>query len=601
MTYESSYESGRTPYLPDSKRGKWLDPQDFICAGICLVFQIDIISKGMLSTTDSGFILFLPAYLLSIVLYIVPLMVLKSYMGQFSSTGFISAFRLSPMFKGIGYVSLMTNICVLAYHSIFAMVPLLYMFASMQPTLPWSCEGFKTWAQNLTEKEEINLCNIKLYTNETMESSDNYTEFINHHIPSFLYFQYMFHDAKIFHQDDFSFSMSWQLLICALIVWTIVSVIVFKFFQTETIGLLVRYSLWIILGLMAFFLVVFCFLPGASHVFVHMFWADARDIVPSLFMIPIFGISAFGPGWGMLITLSSFNKFNTHIIKSSCLIAVGQFGLLFGLDLLGKLSEAFIYEKTDGNYFSYAENIWHLYLSSGSVMAHMPWANLWSILFYFMLFLSSLVLMVLQLLSIITSIFDEFVSLREKRHDVTLALMVLLTALSLFFSSNNGLTYFSAISTDIFITQAAINLLLILIVLWIYGRERFQRDIEFMTDHRFSTWTVHVLRFVSPIGFVLLLIGCFMIASYEHFSFGTLYIDILSLVFFVIPWLSIPGYAIYQMCQSMGSIKIRFFRCCRPTDWFPLNVEDKQKYEAAIGSGEINHTLKEDSKEEEVI
>lgn len=43
---------------------------------------------------------FILSYVLSIAVYIVPLMVIQSFMGQFSNSGFISAFRLSPIFKG---------------------------------------------------------------------------------------------------------------------------------------------------------------------------------------------------------------------------------------------------------------------------------------------------------------------------------------------------------------------------------------------------------------------------------------------------------------------------------------------------------------------
>jgi len=40
-------------------------------------------------------------YLVYMVIYLVPIMVIHSFMGQFSSSGFISAFRLSPFFKGM--------------------------------------------------------------------------------------------------------------------------------------------------------------------------------------------------------------------------------------------------------------------------------------------------------------------------------------------------------------------------------------------------------------------------------------------------------------------------------------------------------------------
>ncbi|XP_075152760.1 sodium- and chloride-dependent neutral and basic amino acid transporter B(0+)-like [Haematobia irritans] len=598
MTYESSYENGRSPYLPDSKRGSWLNSNDFVYACIGLMFHVDLLTRTFLSALESGVFIFIPVYLVTAAIYIIPLMLLKSYMGQFSSSGFISAFRLSPMFKGIGYISLLTNICVLAYQSIFAMVPLLYMLASINPTLPWSCDGFKTWARNLTDNERTTICNFT-YNASIIEWKDEdtnvtftYISYIGHHIPSVLYFKYMFHDAELFTYGDNEFSMSWQLIICALLVWTIMTVIVFKFFQTETIGLIIRYSLWIVLGLMAFFILAFSFLPGGANVYSYMFQLPKEHIINMFAAIPVLGLSALGPGWGMIISLSSFNKFNTNIIKSSCLIVFGQFAVTFGLDLLAKLSEAFFYEKADGDYFIGADSFWTIYLSSASVIEHMPWANLWSILFYFMLFLSSMIVMVLQLFSILTSFFDEFAIFREKRTDITVGLLFLLIALSIFFSSNYGLTHFSTIAIDTLITQSAIYLMLIVIVLWIYGRERFQRDFQFMTEYRFSTWSINILRFVAPIGLILAIIEGFIISFYEHESVPIAF-DLLAIVFIVIPWLSIPGFAIYQMSQSMGTMKTRFFRCCRPTDWFPIEGEYKEKYEAAIGSVDITHTLSE--------
>ncbi|XP_061402548.1 sodium- and chloride-dependent neutral and basic amino acid transporter B(0+)-like [Musca vetustissima] len=494
MVYESSYESGRQPFLPDTKRGNWLSPQDFIYAGISLVFRIDIISMSLFASFDTGVLVFIPIYLLGMAIYTVPLMVLQSYMGQFSSSGFISAFRLSPIFKGIGYVSLITNIFILAYHSIFAMVPLLYMFVSFNPTLPWSCDGFKTWAQNLTESEEINLCNVyirnetepSMSANDTSNETSSYV-FINHHIPSVLYFQYLFHDLKVFHYDDFEFSMSWQLILCALMVWVIIGVIVYKFFQTEVIGTIVRYSVMLVLGLMCFFLIGFSFLPGTGNVFRYSFTMHWRDILPGIITTPMHGMSVFGPGWGIYLTLSSFNKFRTNVVKQSCLIALGQFVVYVGMDFLRNLSDTFFYEKTNWSYYANVEHMWILYLSGGSVLTHFPWANLWSILFYFMLFWSSMLLMICG----------------------------------------------------------------------------------------------------------------FFIAHYEH-QITSSAIDGLVIVFTVIPWLGIPGFAIYQMSRSMGSFKTRFLRCCRPTDWFPIETEEKEKYEQLVGSVEITYTLSE-LKDEEVI
>ena len=41
MVYETSYETGLQPFIPDTKRGYWANPSDFIYAGIALAFRLD--------------------------------------------------------------------------------------------------------------------------------------------------------------------------------------------------------------------------------------------------------------------------------------------------------------------------------------------------------------------------------------------------------------------------------------------------------------------------------------------------------------------------------------------------------------------------------
>ena len=59
------------------------------------------------------------------------------------------------------------------------------------------------------------------------------------------------------------------------------------------------------------------------------------------------------------------------------------------------------------------------------------------------------------------------------------------------------------------------------------------------------------------------------------------------------PWIFIPGYAIRSMHQSIGTIKQRFLHCCRPNDWYPVDAEDRQRYEEAMGNTDITHQLNE--------
>ncbi|XP_037812916.1 sodium- and chloride-dependent neutral and basic amino acid transporter B(0+)-like [Lucilia sericata] len=597
MVYETSYDTGLHPFIPDTKRGFWASPNDFIYAGIALAFRLDFFAMSWffsLSYRDTAMI---PTYLLSLALYAIPLMVIQSFLGQFSSSSYISAFRLTPLFKSVGYIALAINLIVLTYYSLFAVVPLVYMFASMQPTLPWSCDGFKKWATNLTESEKINLCNIRFQNASDYDDdySDSYI-FLNHHIPSVLYFKTLFHDQNLFKYDDMEFTMSWQLVLCSIIVWTIVAVLIYKFFNTEKLGQLIRYSVWIFVGLLIICLIRFSFLPGAGVVYRKVFMPYWREYLYSFNMLPMYGLSAFGPGWGILITLSSFNKFKTNIKKSSWIIALGQMLVIVALSLITQLSERYLKETTDNNYYSRVERVSALYLSSGSVMAHMKWANLWSILYFFMMFLGALVLIVIQLFSILTTIFDEFASLRDRKMEVCMIVTATIAFCSLYFTSNHGVTHFNAISADSNITQNALNLLLILIVLWIYGRIRFQRDIEFMINQGFSTWQINILRFVAPLFMLFSLLTAVLIAGYEHII-AVPGIQIICITFVALPWIYIPVYAIRSMYQSIGTIKTRFQHCCRPNDWYPVDAEERQRYEEAMGNLDVTHQLNEVTEE----
>lgn len=59
-----------------------------------------------------------------------PLMFIQSFLGQFSSSGYISVFRIAPLFKGLGYVIFLLNFVVLTYVVVYAAIPLFYAFTS---------------------------------------------------------------------------------------------------------------------------------------------------------------------------------------------------------------------------------------------------------------------------------------------------------------------------------------------------------------------------------------------------------------------------------------------------------------------------------------
>lgn len=86
------------------------------------------------------------------------------------------------------------------------------------------------------------------------------------------------------------------------------------------------------------------------------------------------------------------------------------------------------------------------------------------------------------------------------------------------------------------------------------------------------------------------------ISVMEHI-YSTAALMLLSLILVLVPLLFIPGYGVYIMIRNTGGFWDRFRRACRPTDWYPVQMEDRQKYEEVVGNSDITHQLYEVTEE----
>ncbi|XP_033159915.1 LOW QUALITY PROTEIN: sodium- and chloride-dependent glycine transporter 1 [Drosophila mauritiana] len=463
MIYETSYDSGHKPFSPDLKRGKWDKPTDYIFACFGLALKLDIFVASYWFFFDMGIFGMLP-YLVYMVIYLVPIMVIHSFMGQFSSSGFISAFRLSPFFKGMGYVSVFLTIAMLIYYSIFAAVPLLFMINSFRPTLPWSCEGFKLWYNESDGRKTT--CNMTI-SEDLTDISDNNTHFhrILFHVPSVLYFLNNFESVQGEYYTDLrqESELSWRFVSLFILVWA--------------------------------------------------------------------------------------GSFDSQVLTH-----------------------------------------WTLFLSSATALSSLGWPNLWTFIYYTMLLMAALIVITTQIFTVLQSLFDEFEILRVRKQEVTFGLIGGIAVCSFYFCTNHGITFFAALGLDAIFSHSLLHLLLLLVVLWIYGRERFQRDIEFMLGQPFASWKIFILRFIAPIILIMCLVLGIFVCYMEHSYTSPIVLGI-SIVLVILPMMAIPGYGIYYIYRSTGSFCERFRRTCRPTDWYPVEMEHRQQYEEAVSNTDMTQQL----------
>lgn len=88
---------------------------------------------------------FLIAYLVVVVLVGRPIFMLELAVGQLSSSGQVGVWDMAPLFRGVGYGSLIGSCYVNTYYVSLMGTVFYYLFESFKLTLPWTvCEP--SWA-----------------------------------------------------------------------------------------------------------------------------------------------------------------------------------------------------------------------------------------------------------------------------------------------------------------------------------------------------------------------------------------------------------------------------------------------------------------------
>jgi SNF family Na+-dependent transporter len=99
---------------------------------------------------------FLLAFVISGFLIGIPLCLLESAFAQFSSLGPLEIWRVSPIFKGLGFAMITILWVVDTYYCVTMAHIFYYLFASMTAELPWSTCG-NSWN---TEKCYCAVCPV---------------------------------------------------------------------------------------------------------------------------------------------------------------------------------------------------------------------------------------------------------------------------------------------------------------------------------------------------------------------------------------------------------------------------------------------------------
>jgi solute carrier family 6 amino acid transporter-like protein 5/7/9/14 len=379
----------------------------------------------------------------------IPLFFMESSLGQFASTGCITLFRISPLFKGAGFAIIIVNIICTAYYNVIIAYPLLFLANCFRAKLPWiDCDNswntdhcVKLGGQNAARSN----------ANETFLSHQNETFENRMKTPADEFFHY--HILQISDSIEDQGGIVWPLLLCNVIAWTITYLCIMK--GVKSVGKVVYFTATFPFFILFVLLIRGLTLPGAwDGVFFYIYpqwhqltnlkvWADAACQI----------FFSLGPGWGGIVNMASYNHFRNNNQLDSILVPILNCGTSIFAGFVVFSVIGFMSHETGLPISTVATGGPGLaFVTYPEAITMLPWPHVWAILFFLMLFFLGLDSCFVQIEAIISSVIDEYPSLRRHKMLVTLVSCCVMMVFSFLFVTNVSFLRLVRLTTYIYNT-----------------------------------------------------------------------------------------------------------------------------------------------------
>uniref|UniRef100_A0A8C9Y0S4 Transporter n=1 Tax=Sander lucioperca TaxID=283035 RepID=A0A8C9Y0S4_SANLU len=516
-------------------RPKWDNKAQYIltCVGLCI--GIGNVWRFPYLCQSHGGGAFLIPYVILLVLEGMPLLLLEFAIGQRLRKGSVGVWRaISPYLTGVGVASMLVSLLIGLYYNTLIAWILWYLFNSFQSPLPWAqCPLNDNGTGFVPECQRSSAVDYYFYR-VTLNSSASIVD---------------------------SGGIHWPIVLCLLAAWTVMCVCYIRGIGTSGKAVYVTAILPYIV--LAIFLIRGLTLKGALSGIKFLFTPDVDELMkPTTWLdagAQVF--YAFSLAWGGLISFSSYNPVHNNCMQDAVMLtAITGLTSIYAATVTYTIIGFRATEKYDScisdnimtllNAFELPEDsiftsnydaaFNHLNSSSPDIIlgldikicdlqtllsegvegtglafivfteaiANMPGSPAWSVLFFIMLFclgISSLfgniegVVVPLKDLNMLPQKWPQ-----EARTGVTCAVAFII---SLLFAQHSGIywvTLFDNFAGSV--PLLTIGLIEMIAVVYIYGIDRFNEDLEFMVGHKPSIFWQVTWRFISPLIVLVILV-----------------------------------------------------------------------------------------------
>uniref|UniRef100_A0AAR2ILI5 Transporter n=1 Tax=Pygocentrus nattereri TaxID=42514 RepID=A0AAR2ILI5_PYGNA len=541
-------EKNKRTFWALPERETWTRQMDFIMSCVGFAVGLGNVWRFPYLCYKNGGGVFLIPYVLFIFLGGIPIFFLEIALGQFMKAGSINVWNIAPLFKGLGYASMVIVFFCNTYYIMVLAWGFYYLIKSFSGTLPWStCDN--EWN---TES-----C-IEIFRHEDCQNVATY--------PSCVLRNKVLNISEGLDEPG---ALNWELILCLLAVWVMVYFCVWK--GVKSTGKIVYFTATFPYVVLIILLVRGVTLPGAYDGIMYYLKPDWSKLgEPQVWIdagTQIF--FSYAIGLGALTALGSYNRFNNDCYKDAFMLALINSGTSFFAGFVVFSILGFMASEQGVDISKVAESGPGLaFIAYPKAVSLMPVAPVWAALFFFMLLLLGLDSQFVGVEGFVTGILDLFPGkyYMRYRREIAVAICCLLCfIIDLSMVTQGGMYVF-----QLFDYYSASGMTLLwqafwecVVVAWVYGADKFMDDIARMIGYQPFPWMKWCWSFITPC--VCMGIFLFHLLNYKPLTYNNVYVypwwgEVIGWCLALSSMLCIPVSLVYKLSGAKGS-----FREVRPT------------------------------------
>ncbi|XP_036380340.1 sodium-dependent serotonin transporter-like [Megalops cyprinoides] len=540
----------------EQPRETWSKKMDFLLSVIGYAVDLGNVWRFPYICYQNGGGAFLLPYLLMAVFGGVPLFYMELALGQFHRNGCISVWRhVCPIFKGIGFAICVIALYIAFYYNTIMAWALYYLLSSFRSTLPWiTCSN--SWNTPTCTHYTSTDLNLSWAHNSTSPSEEFFIRYV-----------LQVHRSPGLHHLG---AVSWQLALCLLFIFTVVYFSIWKGVRTsgKVVWVTATFPYLVLLVL----LIRGATLPGAWKGVLFYLKPDWKKLLSTTVWIDA-AVQIFfslGPGFGVLLALSSYNPFHNNCYKDAlvtssvnCLTSFLSGFVIFSV--LGYMAEM---RKEGVDMVAKNAGPSLLFITYAEAIGNMPASTFFAIIFFLMIIMLGLDSTFAGLEAVITAVLDEYPQVLVMRREWFVLGLVCVCYLGALSTLAYGGAYVVKLFEEYATGPAVITVVLleVIAVSWFYGMPRFCSDVQTMlgfSPGRF--WRVCWVA-ICP-SFLLFIIASFLAFPPEVRLFDYLYPPWTTVIGYFIgisSLICVPSYMIYYLISTPGTFKQRLLKSITP-------------------------------------